>query len=368
MRSHITFDGLTAAFAAVLFSVCGALQEIHAQSLYWNVDMNALFDNREGDGHHAPAETYFQTQLAPEIGIDLIGTEHRIAGGAVWTQPIGCEWDGHRVSPTLYYRYVSPDWRFSMGMFPRTQLRRMLPNYVWSDSEYYSQRNIRGALVQYEGRNGFFEGVVDWRGMQTETRREAFTIIVPGEWQRPGSMWLAGGLAMMNHLAKSKNPPDDQYVIDNFVANPYVGIDLGTRWSALDSCTLRVGALTSVARDRADDKWKTPAGVWTDVCVQWRGFGMKNTFYGGGRLYPLYSKLGSLLDQGEPYYASKYYNRTTVYATIMNNAFMNLRASLDFNLTDDNFNFYQRLVLRVYIDSSSVRHKGKGAKLPLMMP
>ncbi|MDE7442867.1 MAG: hypothetical protein K2M65_01745, partial [Muribaculaceae bacterium] len=118
----------------------------------------------------------------------------------------------------------------------------------------------------------------------------------------------------------------------------------------------------------ADSDWKTPAGIWADMCVQWRWLGVKNTFYGGGRLYPLYSKFGALLDQGEPYYASKYYNRTSVYATLMNNSFMNLRASLDFNVTENNFNFYQKLILRVYIDSNFSRAKGAKSKLPLMMP
>lgn len=368
MRLRIIIDKVSVAVVAALFLALMPAMGLHAQSLYWGVDMNALFDNREGDSHHAPAETFFQAQIAPEIGVDLLNGQHRIAGGAVWTQPIGCEWDGRLVSPTLYYRYASQKWRFAMGMFPRTQLRRMLPNYVWSDSVYYCQRNIRGVMAQYEGRDGFIEGIIDWRGMQSETRREAFNLIVQGEWQRPGNLFLAGGLAMMNHLAKSKNPPIDQYVIDNFVVNPYVGLDLGSRFAALDSCTLRVGLLTSIARDRADSEWKTPAGVWADMCVQWRWLGVKNTFYGGGRLYPLYGKFGALLDQGEPYYASKYYNRTSVYATLMNNAFMNLRASLDFNVTENNFNFYQKLILRVYIDSAFSRNKGTKAKLPLMMP
>lgn len=368
MRLRIIIDKWAAAFAAALFLAC-VPAGMNGQELYWSVDMNAVFDNREGDARYTAAETYFQTQLAPEIGVDLLGGKHRIAGGVAWTQPIGCEWDGRRVSPTLYYRYNAPQWKFSMGMFPRTQLLRMMPNYVWSDSVYYSQRNIRGALVQYVSDNGFFEGMVDWRGMQTETQREAFNIIAQGEWHRRGNMFLAGGVAMMNHLAKSKNPPDDQYVVDNFLANPYVGLDFGDKFAVMDSCAIRVGALMSMSRDRADDGWKAPAGVWADLCVQWRGFGVRNTFYKGGRLYPFYDRLGPLLDQGEPYYASDFYNRTTVYATVMNNSFMNLRASLDFNLAENNFTFYQRLILRVYIDSSTWKRKGAGkSKLPLMLP
>lgn len=38
-----------------------------------------------------------------------------------------------------------------MGMFPRTQLREEMPGFLWSDSMAYTQRNIRGLLVQYRG-------------------------------------------------------------------------------------------------------------------------------------------------------------------------------------------------------------------------
>ena len=51
--------------------------------------MSAVFDNREGDTEYAAAKTFFQTQLAPEIGISLSEDSHRIAAGVVWTQPIG---------------------------------------------------------------------------------------------------------------------------------------------------------------------------------------------------------------------------------------------------------------------------------------
>lgn len=59
--------------------------------LYWGIDMSAVFDNREGDTQYAAAKTFFQTQLAPEIGLSLDDDRHRIAGGVVWNQPIGCE-------------------------------------------------------------------------------------------------------------------------------------------------------------------------------------------------------------------------------------------------------------------------------------
>lgn len=345
-----------------LLLLCVAAFSAGAQQFDWAVDFNTVFDNREGDNRYTDTKTFFQTQLSPEIGVSFLDGTHALAGGVVWTQPIGCEWDGYRLSPTLYYRYKKDGWRFAMGMFPRTMMVRRMPNYVWSDSVYYAQRNVRGLMVSHQGESGFFEAVLDWRGMQSETRREAFNILVQGEWHRPQSVFLAGGVAMMNHFALTANAGPDQHIVDNFMVNPYVGIDLSGR-CALDSCAVRAGALMGITRNRAYGGWRAPAGAWLDVCVQWHWFGWKNTFYCGGRLFPYYTEFGSLLDQGEPYYQSKWYDRTSIYGYILNNDFMNLQASLDFNFAADNFTFYQRLTLRVYVDSS-FKKRPASYKLP----
>lgn len=62
---------------------------------------------------------------------------------------------------------------------------------------------------------------------------------------------------------------------------------------------------------------------------------------------PAYQPFRSLLYQGEPYYQSKYYSRTDVYADIYRNEFVKLRASLDFHVAQSAFTFYQRIILTV---------------------
>ncbi len=324
-----------------------------AQRFEWAIDFNTVFDNREGDNKLTDTRTFFHTQLAPEIGVSLLDGTHRLMGGVVWTQPIGCEWYGHKVSPTLYYQYRGPNgWNLSLGMFPRALLLSPMPEFIWNDSTYYTQHNIRGAAATYQGRNGFFQAVVDWRAMQSETRREAFNIIANGEFQRPASIFIAGGLAMMNHFALTRHATPDQHIVDNFIVNAYAGIDLSRHVSPLDSLTLRVGPLASITRNRADGGWKTPIGARLELLMQWKWLQWHNITYAGGRLFPYYSDFHALLDQGEPYYSTRFYNRTTVAGTIFSNQFANLRASLDFNIASHNFTFYQRLILRVYIDSS----------------
>lgn len=313
----------------------------------WDIELNSTFDNREGDDAITPTKTYFFTRLSPEIGLRF-GSNSRIAGGVVWFQPIGCEWEGHRISPTLYYRYESKSWQFSMGMFPRSQMHEELPSFLWSDSLSYSQRNIRGAMVQYDHPKGYAEAYLDWRGMQTERQREAFNIVVGGKWYPSGRdhIFMLGGHLMMNHFALTKNSPSDQHIVDNFLINPYVGADFG-HLTPLDSLTVRCGLVATVERNRAHNNWTTPVGGWLEIETQWKFLGLKNTFYAGGRQQPSWKEFGSLLYQGEPYYQEKLYNRTDIYVKILCRRMVQLTGSLNFNVTPGNFTFYQKLTLDV---------------------
>jgi hypothetical protein len=340
----------------------------------WNVDFNSVFDNREGDNDITDAKTYFFTKLAPEVGLKFSPND-RIAGGVVWFQPIGCEWEGHRVSPTVYYRHEDSRWRFSMGMFPRKQLTEEMPGYLWSDSLSYYQSNIRGALVQYTGERGYFDAYVDWRGMQTKSQREAFNIVFHGQMSPRRNWFNFGGYLQMNHYAMQKDAPEDQHIVDNFMVNPYLGVDLGKK-TALDSLTVRAGLLMTVERNRAreDSSWDTPAGFYMEAVGEWRWLGVKNTLYVGKALMPsynypgaefldndaphatpedlqanpvVYSPLGPGLYQGEPFYQKNFYDRLNVYGYILRRQHVSLVASLDFHISPSSFIFYQRLMLSV---------------------
>ena len=319
-------------------------------ALYWSAAFNSVFDNREGDATYAQAQTFFFAQLAPEVGLTLSGGTHRIAAGAVWTQPVTDHFRDATLTPTLYYRFGRQGLTFAMGMFAKEMLYRPMPNYIWSDSANYVQRNVRGAMVSSVGRCGFFQAMIDWRGMQSDTRREAFNIVAMGEYQKGTSPWLAGGLAMMNHLARTSNAPEDERVVDNLLYNPYVGVDFRGGVGALDSLGVRVGILGALCRDRFVGSWACPVGLWLDAAASWRWLEIKNTLYAGSSpLYPYFRKFGALLDQGAPYYASSWYNHTTVAARLIRTRNVSLQASLDFNFAQSNFNFYQRLILRVTI-------------------
>ncbi len=358
---------------ALLLAMVCTPTALRAVDFTWNVDFSSVFDNREGDADITATKTYFFTNLAPEVGLKFSDTD-RIAGGVVWFQPIGCQWEGHRLSPTLYYRHEGSRWRFSMGMFPRKQLLEEMPGYLWSDSLSYCQNNLRGVLLQYVGQKGFFDAYVDWRGFQTASQREAFNIVFHGQMSPRRNWFNFGGYAAMNHYALQKDAPEDQHIVDNFMVNPYVGADLG-RAVGTDSLTVRAGLLMTVERNRGlDNGWQMPAGFYMEAVGEWRWLGAKNTLYVGKALYPsynaagaefldnkaphateadiaanpvVYSLLGPGLYQGEPFYQKSFYDRLNLYGYILRQRYVSLMASLDFNFSPSSFIFYQRLILRV---------------------
>ena len=88
---------------------------------------------------------------------------------------------------------------------------------------------------------------------------------------------------------------------------------------------------------------------------------MRETFYAGKNLMPLYPYYGAELNMGSPYYQAKTYSRTDVVAHIVRNSYVDLEAALNFHVTSDVFAMWQQLSLRVYIDQNITRKHGKAA-------
>lgn len=327
--------------------------------LYWDADMMAIFDNREGNTAITPSKTFFNTRLAPEIGATFSSSSarHRLAGGVVWFQPIGSEWDGYRLSPTLYYRYEGKSGiSASLGMFGRGQLISPLPDFIVSDSVYYNQRNIRGAMIQYQDTRGFAEAFVDWRGMRSRSRREAFSIIAQGQWHH--RILTLGGLAMLNHLALSSGNIQGENVVDNLVANPYIGLDWNWR-KRPDRRSLtgeiRLGVLTSLTRDRSDREWLPRSAIRFEGEASYRWLMVRNTLTAGRPVFPIYNRYGALLCEGEPYYSARWYDCVSLGANLISTSNVLLRAALDFHITPSDFSFNQRLMLQVSVGSDPRR-------------
>ena len=336
-----------------------SVAEVSAQSLLWSAEVVPYFDNREYTYERMQSETLFATRLTPTIGIAF--GNHSIIAGVAWIQPIDSRIDQSKFKPTVYYRYATPQFSMSMGMFPRTQLIEPLDDFIQTDSSAFFSPNIQGALFQHTSRLGYVEALVDWRGIQTETTREAFMIVAQGRIHI--APWLfAGGAVVMNHLARAKNetPENTTFVTDNFMLRPYVGIDFSHK-TVLDSLTLRCGYFSSFDRERGITSWQTAHAFIADLTLEWRFLGLRNKFYYGNAAQPFYDKFSSTLYQGEAYYTTDWHNRLDLYGYIFRNSFVNCFASVNFYFTPGNkVGCQQQLVVRAYINQSfKESHKKK---------
>lgn len=333
--------------------------QLSAQKILWSAELVPYFDNREYKYERMTSETLFATRLTPTIGFAY--KNHNIVAGVSWIQPIDSRIEQSSFKPTIYYRYDTSKFAMSMGMFPRTQLIEPLDDFMRSDSLSFYSPNIQGALFQHRSRLGYVEALVDWRGLQRETTREAFMII--GQGRIAITPWLfAGGAVAMNHLARAKNETAGHKtnVTDNLMLRPYIGIDFSHR-TVLDSLTLRCGYLATFDRERGKGDWIASHAFVVDITAEWKYLGIRNKFYYGTASQTLYPQMGAILYQGESYYGTPWHNRLDIYGYIFRNSFVNCFASFNFHFTPGECGWQQQLVVRAYIDQDfKQKSKSKG--------
>ncbi len=327
-----------------------AIPPLAAQEVEWSIDATVLINNREGGDVYTPAQTFIFTRLAPEVGVSLNDGAHVLKGGVAWYQPMIDDMSGYKVLPTLYYRYNRGDgWHVTTGMFPRTLMVQRAPRYMWSDSLDYNQPNVRGVMAQLIKPAGYAEIAVDWRQMQTDRQREAFTTVLNTDWRVAGPFRLGGHL-QYSHLAKTRVNKEGQHVNDDILINPMLGLDL-SHHTALDSLRFDVGALMTMERDRGDMQWHNQAGLLATATARWRWLQVDETFYAGKALMPLYPYQGSLLNLGDPYFNHKVYSRTDLIGHIVSNRYVDMTLSIVYHATDKFTGLWQQLTCRFYLDN-----------------
>ena len=334
-----------------------SIPTLAAQELEWSIDASMVVNNREGgNDDYTPDQTFMFTRLAPELGVSMLDGEHQLKGGVVWYQPMIDDLSGYKVLPTLYYRYNRPDgWHITAGLMPRSLMVSRMPAYMWSDSLNYVQPNLRGAMAQLVKPTGYAEFAVDWRQMQTEHQREAFTAMFNTDWRLSGPFKLGGHL-QYSHLAKSISHAPGEFVNDDVLINPMLSLDLSHN-TVLDSLRLSAGSIITLERDRGEEKWHNQAGFILTGTARWRWLQIDESFYTGQQLFPLYPLHGSLLNLGDPYYNNKVYSRTDLSAHIVSNRFVDLSVSVMLHATDKTTGIWQQLACRFYLDNRLWKHR-----------
>ena len=321
-----------------------------AQKFLYDVDFVLNFDNREINHSYEPSGTLFGFRLSPSVGVglqDSLGGSHRLIAGVSYLQPCGADWKHVKVYPTAYYHYSRRGFEMHTGFVPYSELRQALPDYLRSDSLAFAYPNVQGTVFQYHSRHGYVMALCDWRGMMSRDTREAFRIVGGGRFQH--QWFYTGGYAQMNHL--SHNADTITGVCDDILFNPLIGANIG-QYTPLDSLSVQVGYLGSLQRDRKAGFTYWCHGMQADVCLVWRFIGFRNILYVGQNQMPLYPQYGQLLNQGDPRYQAKLYNRTDLWFYIVRRSFVTCFAGWSLLLTDHGtVSNQQQVVCRFNLDA-----------------
>lgn len=293
-------------------TLIGLLMALSAssQQFLYDVDFVMDFDNVESHHPYETSGTLFGIRLTPTVGVgfsDSLGGSHRLMAGVSYVQPFGAGWRDCRVFPTVYYRYDVKGFRLNFGFVPYSSMLEALPDYLMSDRLAFTYPNIQGALMDYSSKWGHAEVLADWRGMMTDSVREAFRLIGGGKFRY--KYFYTGGYAQLNHLSHSELVKG---VVDDIVVNPLVGCNLSSL-TPLDSLAFQAGYLFGWQRDRKADDSRLAHGLHVDMALRWRFIGFRNELYYGSDQMPFYPQYGTLVNQGDPCYQARIYNRTDLY-------------------------------------------------------
>ncbi len=301
---------------------------LRAQEFIAGVEFDTYFDNREYAGNDfGTPRTLFSGQLVPQVGVQW-DKHNRVVFGVELLRHFGDkveEGDAlmSDVKPRMYYRFQKESVTAFAGIFSFRELTTdSYSRAIFSDETLFYHPCISGFMGRYTSRtqeDSFVELALDWEGMYSKERREAFRVISAGRYDLGRSFYFGYGLSVF-HFAKSEVMDN---VTDNIIVNPY----FGKRFTAWFDFDIRLGALVAPQRGRSvDNKWQLPAGGELDITLYRKGFRIENNLYVGENLQPLRHAVSGTVDgvdltygeeglyAGEDFFATtkKIYNRTWV--------------------------------------------------------
>lgn len=317
----------------------------HHPKLVFGMDALSFFDNREHHSQYQKAQTLYGIRLSPEIGLEILDSKehaHRIIASLHYLRWMGGEEKESVFIPSVYYQYQSKHFMMNLGNSPYSDLVKPLPDYLLSDSLSYVSPVIQGALFQYTTQKGYAAFLCDWRGKQSETKREAFRLVGMGEYQ--WKMLRLGGYFQMNHTANYLPPTPRIGVIDDILVNPYFAIDASEQ-TDLKTLSLQLGYIFGLERERITERSYKIHAMHVDARLRYKCLSLQNQLYLGDNLFPLYSKYGSTVNLGDPFYQYEWYDRLDMSVYLLENKFMNCLFSWNLHFSHEDIGHQQQLIL-----------------------
>ncbi len=334
-----------------LFSFFLISSEAFSQEKNWRLDLFSFFDNTEfGRSAVKIPQTMAGVQVAPELGV-VWDTLNKVNIGVNLLHEFGSPKAIDKFYPTAYYESRRGPLRFIMGAFPRSGTIENWPRLFFQDSISYYRPNINGIFCEYRKDDDYFNVWLDWTGRQSKTMNEAFFIGFSGKY-RTGIFYLQH-YGYMFHYAGKMDPIVEEALHDNLLFQTSAGIDLSgkTCFSKLEA---NAGWVIRLERSRADNSgWIAANGFLVETRVEYKWFGLFNTFYKGDGLMHYYGELGNKLYWGDPTYRSKTSDRSDFYISFLQSRTVNLE--LTYSLTFMENRMYHEQMLKVIVNLNSLK-------------
>ena len=259
----------------------------------YDVRFDMDFDNREfARNKFSPSMTIFGARLTPSVGVSVKqsgGISHKVMLGVDAMKNFGAPDDSTlKEEVTLYYilEKKADKTAFSLqaGVFPRSSMEAYYSEAFFSDSLKFYDNNLEGVLLKLRRPKAYFELGCDWMGQYSRNNRERFMVFSGGS----GKIFPFleyGYAAYMYHYANSGKVKG---VVDNFLLNPYIRFDFADM-TGLQALSLRAGWLQTMQNDRKNlGHYMFSGGADVELDVRCWNFGVRNNFYFGKTLMPLY--------------------------------------------------------------------------------
>ena len=308
----------------------------------YRVENLSFFDNREVRSPYQRSQTLFGSRLGAEVGLQF--DAHTIMIGATGVKDFGQSGIA-QADLTFYYYYEDQHVSGAFGAFPRSRLKRDLPDIFVYDSIRYYSPTLHGALIQYTSRHGYAEFYCNWINKQGVGEREIFELVTDGRFIHKGH--YAGWNAQLLHYSVPR-PANGLKVYDKLILHPHLGYEKSDM-RHLDALRIEGGLMLSLNRDRTDMQWKSPMGFLGEVMLRKGRFELRDRLYAGNPQFSDYEAYGNTLHRGDPYYRSSLYNRTDLHFYLLRRPHVQCYAGASLHLTEGSVDNSQQLVLRVQL-------------------
>jgi hypothetical protein len=336
----------------ILLSFLFISSEAFSQEKNWRLDLFSFFDNSEfGRSAVKIPQTMAGVQVAPELGV-VWDTLNKVNLGANLLHEFGSPKAIDKFYPTAYYESDRGPLRFIMGAFPRSRTIENYPRLFFQDSILYYRPNINGIFSEYRKDNNYFNIWLDWTDRQSKTMNEEFFIGFSGKYN-VGIFYLQHFGAMF-HYAGKMDPVVEEPLHDNLLFLTSAGIDLAGK-TCFTKLETNAGWVIRLERSRADNSgWIASDGFLMETRVEYKWFGLFNTFYKGDDLMHYYSELGNNLYWGDPTYRSKTSDRSDFYISFLQSRTVDLE--LTYSLTFMENRMYHEQMLKLIVNLNALKN------------